>query len=307
MKKNLLFLTAASIFTLSACGQKELIKAPTIPVTDMDEYAGADSYGGSGDNTESMFYRHPDFYNLTSTESLTIISKFETMQQTTEWSCGPASALMVLNQFNDTSLTESDIAVAMTASTDEDVENAQPGSANNYHEYGTNVTEIYNFFNNLEGYEVVESSYDPNRSTDDIMTSDHPLATPSTVGNYPATFSSSSLYASENSDTTEAWVEDAKDSYFVKWLTSHLKAGRPIMVEWADWDGHWVSIIGYENNNTPSIADDTLIFADPYDTSDHWQDGYTTAPLESFFYMWKDRNVAPQPYQLQPYVIVDKK
>ena len=39
------------------------------------------------------------------------------------------------------------------------------------------------------------------------------------------------------------------------------------MVEWGDWDGHWVAIIGYDNNGTPSIGDDTLIFADPYDTS----------------------------------------
>ena len=78
------------------------------------------------------------------------------------------------------------------------------------------------------------------------------------------------------------------------------------MVEWGDWDGHWVSIIGYDNNGTPSTGDDTLIFADPYDTSDHWQDGYAIFPLERFFYMWQDRKVAPKPYQLQPFIVVDK-
>ena len=56
-----------------------------------------------------------------------------------------------------------------------------------------------------------------------------------------------------------------------------------------------------------TTGDDTLIFADPYDTSDHWQDGYSIFPLEKFFYMWQDRKVAPKPYQLQPYIIIDKK
>ena len=78
------------------------------------------------------------------------------------------------------------------------------------------------------------------------------------------------------------------------------------MVEWADWDGHWQAIIGYDNNGTPGIGDDILIFADPYDTSDQWQDGYYYYPLERWFYMWSDRNVAPKPYQLQPYIIIDK-
>ena len=137
------------------------------------------------------------------------------------------------------------------------------------------------------------------------MTSENDGLSTADFGNIKPTFSSSSLYASENSDTTEAWVEDAKDSYFVKWLTGHLKEGRPIMVEWGDWDGHWQAIIGYDNNGTPSIGDDVLVFADPYDTSDHWQDGYYFYPLERWFYMWQDRKVAPKPYQLQPYIVVD--
>ncbi len=78
-----------------------------------------------------------------------------------------------------------------------------------------------------------------------------------------------SLYASENDDITDKFVEDAKDSYFVKWVTDHIKAGRPIMVEWGDWDGYYYY------------------------------------PLERWFYMWKDRNVAPKPYQIQPYIVID--
>ena len=284
----------------------EKTKPDFIEGEDFDEYGGADAYAFAGDNPTSRFYVNPDFYHLTSDEILTIIPSFKTMQQTTEWSCGNAVALMTLTHMGKTDLSEWDIAVAMGSSVDEDEENALPGTANNFHEYGTNVEEMYNFFSNLEGFEVIETSYKTNYTEEDLVKEEDGV-TPSNIGNLYPTFSSSSLYASENSDETSAWVDDAKDSYFVKWLTSHLEAGRPIMVEWGDWDGHWVAIIGYDNNGTPSIGDDTLIFADPYDTSDHWQDGYSIFPLEKFFYMWQDRKVTPKPYQLQPYIIIDKK
>ena len=102
-------------------------------------------------------------------------------------------------------------------------------------------------------------------------------------------------------------MDDAKDSYFVKWLTGHLSAGRPIMVHNNFWNGHWVALIGYDNMGTPTISDDMLIFADPWDTSDHWQDGYTYRPLEEFFFaQWQDMNWAAKPYQLQSYIVLDK-
>ncbi len=311
MKRALFLLTVLSSFTLVACQstpqtETEKQKPDVIDVTDIDEYGGADGYASMGDNANSQFYVNADFYRLTSNDQLTIIPNFKTMQQTSEWSCGPASALMTLTHFGKTDLTEMEIAIAMTSSVDDDVEGALPGSANNFPEYGTNVMEMYDFFSNLDGFTVVESSYSPDFTDADIMTEDHPNATPSTIGNYAPTFSSNALYTSENSDASELWVEDAKDSYFVNWLTGHLNAQRPIMVEWAAWDGHWVTIIGYDNNGTPGIGDDMLIFADSYDSGDHWQDGYTTFPLEQFFYMWKDRNIAPKPLQMQPFIVIDK-
>ena len=228
----------------------------------------------------------------------------ETMQQTTEWSCGNVTALMVLENLGIKGFTEMQLAEMMGSSVDKDVEGAKPGSANNFFEYGTNVKQLYDFFSTQKDLKVLETSYIANPKAEDLTSENDGLST-ADFGNIKPTFSSSSLYASENSDTTEAWVEDAKDSYFVKWLTGHLKEGRPIMVEWGDWDGHWQAIIGYDNNGTPSIGDDVLVFADPYDTSDHWQDGYYFYPLERWFYMWQDRKVAPKPYQLQPYIVVD--
>ena len=279
-------------------------KPEMIKGLDYNEYAGADAYNNAGDNLNSKFYKAPDFYNMVSDDQITIIPKFKTMQQTTEWSCGNVTALMVLENLGIKGFTEMQLAEMMGSSVDKDVEGAKPGSANNFFEYGTNVKQLYDFFITQKDLKVLETSYIANPKAEDLTSENDGLST-ADFGNIKPTFSSSSLYASENSDTTEAWVEDAKDSYFVKWLTGHLEEGRPIMVEWGDWDGHWQAIIGYDNNGTPSIGDDVLVFADPYDTSDHWQDGYYFYPLERWFYMWQDRKVAPKPYQLQHYIVVD--
>ena len=284
---------------------KNFVKSETIKGKDFDENTGADNYANKGDNKNSKFYKAPDFYNMKSDNELTIISNFKTMQQTTEWSCGDAMALMVLEHYGIKGYDEMKLAELMGSSVDRDTKGAKPGSANNFYEFGTNVKQLYNFFSNLKDVKVVETSYIANPKPEQL-TSKNDLITPSDVGNIKPTFVSASLYSSENKSDTEKLVDDAKDSYFVKWLTGHLKAGRPIMVEWGDWDGHWQAIIGYDNNNTPSIGDDILIFADPYDTSDHWQDGYYFYPLERWFYMWQDRKVAEKPYQLQPYIVVEK-
>lgn len=296
----------AKVDTNASAETTVAVKPTPIQGEDYDKAGGADAYANAGDNPESRYYKAPDFYNLKSDENITIIENFQTMQQTTEWSCGPATALMVANHFGYNEMTEMDIAKQMKAMTDLDVEGALPGSANNFHEYGADVSQLHDFFASLDGFEIVETSY-RTEYTDADLIQENSGATGNNVGNLPATFTWNSLYASENSDSTEAWVSDAKDSYFVKWLTNHLQNDRPIMVEWTDWDGHWQAIIGYDNNGTPGIGDDMLIFADPYDTSDHWQDGYFFYPVERWFAQWNDRNIAPKPFQLQPYIVVDYK
>lgn len=310
MKGFFYLLMAMFVLLLTACSSsvgeavEKQQKPETITGEDYDENGGADAYNNAGDNEESRYYKHPDFYNLKSDEELTIIPQFKTIQQTTEWSCGNATALMVLHHFGKTDVTEYELAEKMQSSTDLDIPDAKPGSANNFYEYGTDVERLYRYFNELEGFKVVETSFKEDYSQADLI-SENDGQTPANIGNLPQTFSDNSLYAAENKEGTDQFVDDAKDSYFVKWLTGHLEAGRPIMTEWSDWDGHWQAIIGYDNNGTPEIGDDTLIFADPYDTSDHWQDGYYTFPLERWFYMWNDRSVAPKPFQLQPYLVVD--
>lgn len=310
MKKKLslvVLLVALSLVvvmtTVGISGQTpEKAKPEMIVGIDHDEYGGADAYANAGDNPNSRYYVNLDFYTMTSDDQLTIIPRFKTMQQTTEWSCGNVAALMVLHHFGNTDFTEMELAEIMQSSTDLDIPGSKPGSANNYYEYGTDVTQLYEFFDNLAGFRVVESSYVADYDPSDLIGEGE--GTPNDVGNLWPTFSANSLYTTENDDASEDWVY-AADSYFVTWLTGHLNAGRPIMVEWGDWDGHWQVIIGYDTNGTPEIGDDMLIFADPYDTSDHWQDGYYYYPLERWFYMWKDRSVAPKPFQLQPFIVVD--
>jgi len=286
---------------LKAAGSKKAMPVK-IDGEDLDEGGGANSYDNSGDHEESPYWKSPDFYRMKSNEHLTIIPEFATFQQTTEWSCGPSSILMVLNYYGIEGYTEWDIAVGSRTSVDEDTPGAEPGSANNYYEYGASVRKLHQFLETVPQVEIVDTSYVADYSGEDLIT-DADGFTENDMGNLFPGFSANALYASENADDTELFVEDAADSYFVRWLRGHLEAGRPVLVEWGDWDGHWMVIIGYDTMGTPGIGDDVIIFADPYDTSDHWQDGYYFYPAERWFTLWRDRNVAEKPYQLQPYIV----
>lgn len=65
-----------------------------------------------------------------------------------------------------------------------------------------------------------------------------------------------------------------------------LKSGCPIIIGWDEWGGHYQVIIGYDTMGTDTTADDVLILADPYDTTDHCQDGYVIESFERLYYNW---------------------
>lgn len=312
MKKYILafFLAALLIIpALTACskGAGERKAMPVkIEGEDIQEGAGANAYQNTGDHENSPYWKSPDFYRMKSNDQLTIIPAFATFQQTTDWSCGPASILMVFHHLGIEGYSEWEIAVASRTSVSEDLPGAEPGSAGKYYEHGANVRKLHSFLETVPQVEIVESSYRAAFTEDDLIKGGDGF-TENDVGNLYPSFFPDAFYASDNALETENYVDDAKDSYFVSWLLGHLEAGRPILVEWGDWDGHWMVIIGYDNLGTPGIGDDVIIFADPYDTSDHWQDGYYFYPAERWFSMWRDRNVAEKPYQLQPYIIFDLK
>lgn len=261
-------------------------KHPLLTGQDCDPQGGADSYTSQGDNPHSAYYINPDFFNLSSNDTLTILPHFRTMQQTTEWSCGCVVALLVLRHFGCEDQTEESLAYTLQSMTDRSCPGSKPGTAVLYADYGTSLAAMHDYFSARTDFHVVASSYHTNYTTAELVKDGDPYPVCDRGNRYP-TFASSDTFA--------------------RWLTAQLQQNRPVMVEWCDWDGHWMVIVGIDNNGTPDFyEDDTLIFADPYDTSDHRQDGYSIAPLQRFFACWKDRAIAPKPYQLQPFLVVER-
>ena len=72
-------------------------------------------------------------------------------------------------------------------------------------------------------------------------------------------------------------------------IINTLKDGVPIIFGDDDWGGHWRIIIGYDDLGDDIDANDVLIVAEPYDTTDHKQDGYTVIPFERLYYNWSNR------------------
>ena len=72
--------------------------------------SGAASFRGATDHAQSRYYVANDFYHMTSDATLHILNQFKTYQQTTEYTCGAASSLMVLNWFGEEQYHEKAVA-----------------------------------------------------------------------------------------------------------------------------------------------------------------------------------------------------
>ena len=107
--------------------------------------------------------------------------------------------------------------------------------------------------------------------------------------------------SSVNDKTPETYEE------FTTFVKSHLENKMPIIVENVEWGGHWRVIIGYDTMGDQNGANDILIMADPYDTTDHNQDGYTIVSAQRFFYMWFDAHLFPKNEQKCQWLSVKKK
>ena len=77
---------------------------------------------------------------------------------------------------------------------------------------------------------------------------------------------------------------DSLDAITLSFIKERIAAGIPILIGWNDWAGHWQVIIGYDTMGTEYEGDDVIIVADPYDTTDHNQDGYGVYGAERFIY-----------------------
>jgi hypothetical protein len=77
---------------------------------------------------------------------------------------------------------------------------------------------------------------------------------------------------------------DNPDDVNMSFIKEHIAQGIPVIVGWNDWGGHWQVIIGYDTMGTEYEGDDVIIVADPFDTTDHNQDGYSVYGAERFIY-----------------------
>ena len=232
MKRFLSILVALMlVFTLTAALAEEThgnyadeMKLPY--TTDLSPEDGADSVERLGDHIDSPYFSRLDFYNMTSTDTLTILPRFQTQQQTSEWSCGVSSALMVMNWYGKLGDYNEETLAAFRGTI-----GSKPGA--------TSLSQLIDIFNAVGGFSCY-SAIDAGEEVYDIFTFDY--------------------------------------------IQQTLAAGNPIIIGWNDWGGHWQVIIGYDTMGTETTQDDVIIVADPYDTTDHNQDGYGVYSAERFLY-----------------------
>ena len=78
-------------------------------------------------------------------------------------------------------------------------------------------------------------------------------------------------------------------------LRRNVGLGIPTLVEWIDWGGHWVVVVGIDDKGTEATDDDDFIFADPWDRIDGVSDGLTRFNIERFDSMWFDAFLFERP------------
>ncbi|MCL1805508.1 MAG: stalk domain-containing protein [Clostridiales bacterium] len=201
----------------------------------------------------STYWPLHDYYKATSSDTLTMLTGFRTTQQATGWACGPTSAVMVLDWFGlRGDLNEEDLAALRQKP-------AQGGA--------TNLRQMINIFEGLNdlskagkgewGEWEILSSYD--------IVEDYGFERP------------------EGGKYNLMSAEYVMDGSLIKDM---LADGIPILVGWNSFGGHWQVVIGYDDMGTEDTKDDVLILADPYDTTDHRNDGYNIQSLERLVYDW---------------------
>jgi len=208
--------------------------------------AAAGGYERSGDHDNSPYYVFKDFYNLEDTDTLHMLTNFKTIQQSTEWTCGCASSLMVMNWFGKAE-GETDVSLSKIR------QDGEMGAT-----YLKGMKQIFKYMNEEYDQDWVWVS------TSDL---DDPDGEESYIGDYCL-----------QAGTMEDWYG------LIPYL---LDNDIPIMVGWDEWGGHWQVIVGYDDMGTvEKTEDDVIILADPYDTTDHNQDGFYVDGFERLVYGW---------------------
>ena len=96
---------------------------------------------------------------------------------------------------------------------------------------------------------------------------------------------------------------------FKDWIWAELCKGNMIIVRYQDnMDSRWRVIIGYDKMGTSDWnTDDVVIFADPYDGFDHYQDGYAIEGAGRFERWWQLLDKAGNTSNKYEYISVSPK
>lgn len=211
----------------------------------------------------SPYYNFIDFYHQNDASSdsensignLSIVDRFMTVQQATEWTCGCTSALMVMEYFNQNGVGEDADPIETEISISSKRQDGEAGGT-----YLKGMHSIFDKMNAEHGQKWV--TLDKNDLED-------PEGEWSTIEG--------------KSGTKYALQGGRADDGLIPYLIDN---NIPIMIGSDEWGGHWQVIVGYDDMETTGTADDVLILADPYDTTDHLQEGYFIKGFERLVYGW---------------------
>ena len=208
--------------------------------------AATGGYERSGDHNNSPYWMHPDFYSMESTDTLKMLTNFQTIQQSEEWTCGLTSALMVLNWFG-LAHDETDVSLATHR------QNGATGAT-----YLDGMIEVFDYINKEYDTDLVYiSTYD----LDDMEGEE------SYIGDYCL-----------QAGTQEDWYG------LIPYLLENGIPVMVGSDEWGGhWQ---VIIGYDDMGTIDRTEDDVIILADAYDTTDHNQDGYVIDGFERLVYGW---------------------
>ena len=90
-------------------------------------------------------------------------------------------------------------------------------------------------------------------------------------------------YESKNKGFNDDKVPSYDEIEFSEYIKNSLKNNESIIILSNDWGGHYTVVIGYDDMGTDNVLDDVVIIAEPFDTSDHMNDGYTIWSYERLY------------------------
>ena len=228
------------------------------------EYGTGAPLNGAYDVENSEYFITDDYFNLPSTEELTLFPNFSPYQQTMEDTSGIACVLMVLNYLG--------YDVKNEYSEMELLKKYEKVNDKTVYGKGTTAAGIKKLLKSLDlGFDV---------QTSDLKVSDK--------------------------DSARTVIEEC------------LAEGKFLLVRWqSPTDFGWKVVIGYDdmgevlncltNEMRDFVNDDMLIFAEPNDRYDHFQDGYTVAKMKEFHMWWLNMNTVGNITDKYSYVVIDPK